>query len=139
MKLTTLFIFTVTFIQPLLPPLQKPTLAPPQITDPEVRWSQWLATELKGEAEAKLPDGSRIDILSTIYATEVEWISNWEQAVGQASYYGIITNKSARIILLRKHENEQLEVNDFLRCKLVCERHTIELRVIDARTGKFEN
>jgi hypothetical protein len=123
-------------LSPEVEPLPQPTLAVPQASDRETIWSAWLAQELRGEAEAVLPDGSRVDILNSVYATEVEWISKWEQAVGQSLYYACVSGRAPRIVLLRKHE--PLEVNDFLRCRLVCEKYKIELRVVDVRNGTFE-
>lgn len=84
--------------------------------------------------EYVLPDESRIDIETETTSFEVEWSYKWKEAIGQALYYGISTGKQPGIILLQKGEPED-KVN-YLRCKLVCEKHNIKLLVVKTKDVK---
>jgi hypothetical protein len=106
----------------------------PTSADRETTWSAYLAGEVNGEAEHRLPDGSRIDILTDQTAWEVEWCEKWEESIGQALFYGIATNKTAGVWLLKKHGDDE----DYLRCLLVVESLgkqgvKIELRVTEVK------
>lgn len=79
----------------------------PNRTDSEPVWSKWLAERMDGIAEYVLPDRSRVDILTSTLAIEVDWVKKWPEAIGQAVYYGIMTDKQpAILLLLRGKETE---------------------------------
>ena len=61
----------------------------------EVEWSKELSeTIFPGEAEYRLPDGTRIDILTEDACWEVEWCSHKVyESIGQALYYQASTGK----------------------------------------------
>lgn len=106
----------------------------PTASDRETTWSAYLAGECNGQAEHRLPDGSRIDILTDRAAWEVEWCEKWEQAIGQALFYGISTNQTPGVWLLKRADDDE----DYLRCLLVIESLRakgveIELRVTEVR------
>jgi len=92
----------------------------PLPTDGEVAWSKWLAEQMGGEAEYRLPCKSRVDILTTTLAIEVDWVKKWPEAFGQAIYYGVITNRPAAVLLL-------------LRGKLTEDRYLERARQVGAR------
>lgn len=91
----------------------------------ELYYSKKIAEELGGEAEFRTPDGSRVDILTDTTAYEVEWVYNWESAIGQSIFYGMTTNKDPGVILLLK--GDPLERADYLRCLAVCGKLGIRL------------
>ena len=73
----------------------------------EIVWSRWLADRMGGVAEYMLPDRSRVDILTPTLAIEVDWAKKWPQAIGQAVYYGIMTDKQPAIILLLRGKDTE--------------------------------
>lgn len=80
----------------------------PLPTDSEPVWSQWLADRMGGVAEYVLPDRSRVDILTPLLAIEVDWVKKWPEAIGQAVFYGIVTERQpAVLLLLRGKPSEQ--------------------------------
>lgn len=90
----------------------------------EIEWSAKLAKDVGGQAEARLPDGSRVDILTDKVAWEVEFSDSWEEAIGQSTYYGLATNRSAGVWLLLRGKHDE----DYLRCLLVCRHLGIKLK-----------
>ena len=73
----------------------------PLPTDPEPVWSRWLAEQMGGVAEYQLPCRGRVDILTDTLACEVEWVKKgYGEAIGQAVYYGLMTERQPAIILL---------------------------------------
>ena len=103
-------------------------LASPQhaAEKPETEWIKCLSKELGGEAEHRTPDGSRVDILTDTEAWEVEHPHKWKEAVGQAHFYALATNRKPGIILLLKGaRNEKVY---YLRCLSVCVKTGVELR-----------
>lgn len=80
----------------------------PNPTSNEVAWSTWLADQMGGCAEYVLPDKSRVDILTPTLAIEVDWVKKWAEAIGQAVFYGIMTDRQpAILLLLRSKETEE--------------------------------
>ena len=59
------------------------------------------------ETEHKLPNRKRVDILTTRYACEVDWISKaWSEGIGQALHYAMMTDKEPCVVVLidKMHE-----------------------------------
>lgn len=101
------------------------TLTPAPKT--EVEWSAELAQQVQGEAEHRLPDGSRIDILTDEVAWEVEWSDKWPESIGQSVFYGLATNRKPGVWLLLRGKHDE----DYLQCLMVCRHLNIELRTVD--------
>ena len=76
----------------------------PLPTDPEPVWSRWLAARMGGIAEYRLPDRSRVDILTQCLAIEVDWCKKYPEAIGQALYYAIMTERQPAILLLLRNK-----------------------------------
>ncbi len=49
-----------------------------------------------------LPDSTRVDCLTDTYVIEIEWAYSWKEAIGQALYYALMTNKKPGIALVYK-------------------------------------
>lgn len=62
----------------------------------QTRWCQ----EQGGEAEVTLEDKIRCDCVTETYAVEIDFGNNWYEAVGQSTYYALLTNKRAGIVLI---------------------------------------
>lgn len=84
-----------------------------------------LAKEMGGIAEYRLPDRTRVDILTNDLACEVDWAKKWAEGIGQSLYYAEMTGRKPCVILIIKNEKDQRFVK---RCKLVCDKYKIELR-----------
>lgn len=95
----------------------------------ETEWSQILATnEIGGETEAKLPDSTRVDILTDRIAYEVEWASKWKEAIGQALYYSASTNRQPGILLLSSGSAK--DKVSYLRLMTVATKYNITVLVV---------
>ena len=107
-------------------------------TDKEVAWSAYLATQVNGEAEHRLPSGARVDVLTDDTAWEVEWTEKWPESVGQSLYYGAATGRDPGIWLLKRGNandedwNECLAVVTYLRGKGV----PMQFRTTNVETGQ---
>jgi hypothetical protein len=68
----------------------------------EAQYITWLNdTGFNGQTEQKI-QGGRADIVTDIYAIEVEWAHKWKESIGQAMWYGMQTNKKPGIVLLMR-------------------------------------
>jgi hypothetical protein len=81
----------------------------------ENQWGRHLAGQLDGVAEYRLPDASRVDILTDQVAFEIDWAEKWPEAVGQSIFYAISTHRRPGIILLLKGDRQKAEEN-YLEC-----------------------
>lgn len=77
----------------------------PQPVWHETDWSRHLAAQKGGIAEYRLPDQSRVDILTDKVAYEVEWSDKWSESFGQALFYAASTDREPGIILLMRGRN----------------------------------
>lgn len=122
-------LFGILLVTTSEPPKQPAAAQPaihiqPQAEWHELKWSRLLAHRVDGVAEFRLPDGSRVDILTDEFAWEVEWVDSWEQAIGQSSYYAIATDRKPGVWLLLRGDSDE----DYLRCLMVCRHLGIQLR-----------
>lgn len=104
----------------------------PQLSATEIEWSRKIAQGsvidgVSGEAEFKLPDGSRVDVLSDEYAWEVEWSDKWEESIGQSLWYSIASERKPGVILLLRGDRDE----DYLRCLAVCRKAGIRLLTVE--------
>lgn len=112
--------------------LPVPGVTPPLPADRETVWSAWIARELGGVAEHRCFDGSRVDVLTDQFAVEVEWVSKWEQAIGQAALYAELTGREPAVLVLYRDMSDA-EQEDGLRCVVACRRLGIETVGVDTR------
>lgn len=66
---------------------------------PESTYTNRINTYFNGQREYPVTNG-RVDILTGQYAIEVERAEKWKNAIGQALWYGLQTNRKAGIVLL---------------------------------------
>lgn len=66
---------------------------------PERWYQERVAAALDGKMEAKVENG-RVDVLTKTHAIEVEKAAAWKQAIGQALWYALQTEKQAGIVLI---------------------------------------
>lgn len=74
-------------------------LLPVDDASKEVNWSVSLATLLNGTTEAQVA-GGRVDVLTDIYAIEVDRLSKWHEGIGQAAHYGSETGKQPCLAII---------------------------------------
>jgi len=71
----------------------------------EKYYSKEIQNKLGGEMEFRV-EGGRVDLLTEDRAYEIEWASNWKEAIGQALWYGLQSNKKPGIILIMKSKKD---------------------------------
>jgi hypothetical protein len=104
---------------------------PPGPTAYEPAWSTYLAWKWGGVAEYRTVDGSRVDVLTDDMAWEVEWCKKWKESVGQALFYGAVTNRAPGVVLLlRRKPSEKLY---FLRAVIACREANVRLMTWETR------
>ncbi len=59
-----------------------------------------LCSKLNGVTEYRLRDATRVDCLTDEYAIEVDWAKKWAEGIGQALYYGLMTDKKPAVALI---------------------------------------
>ena len=60
-----------------------------------------------GQIEHRLPEGTRIDCLTPVYAVEVDFSDKWYQGIGQALYYAMKADKRPGLVLIKERESDQ--------------------------------
>jgi len=61
---------------------------------------------LGGTLEYITADKSRVDLLTSTYAYEIDFAPKWKDSIGQALWYAIQTNKKAGIIIIVQYESD---------------------------------
>lgn len=72
---------------------------------PESQYADFIQTLIGGQREISVESG-RIDLLTETHAFEIEWAPKWKEAIGQALWYALQTNKQPGIILILKEKGE---------------------------------
>lgn len=100
------------------------------VTFNEVYYAEKIKDEITGGVtEAVLHDRTRVDILTETHAYEVDWAKSGKhfEAIGQALYYAIVTEKKPGIYLLVKDRNTDMKY--VYRTAIVCAKYDISLHV----------
>lgn len=77
-----------------------------------------------GQAEYKLPDGTRVDVVTKNYAVEFDFAPKWAEAVGQSLHYGRMTGKKPAIVLIIEKPKDFVY---YKRLKPLCNQYGITL------------
>ncbi len=72
----------------------------------EADYAELIQCELGGEREVHVTSGY-VDLLTETLAIEVEFANKWKQAIGQALWYGLQTNKKPAIVLIKRSKSDQ--------------------------------
>ncbi len=67
---------------------------------PEKEYQELWCLKAGGTLEEVLPDKTRVDCITEKYAVEIDFAEKWAEAVGQALYYGLITEKLPAVLLI---------------------------------------
>lgn len=66
-----------------------------------------LAPKYNASTEVILWDKTRVDLLNDEYAIEVDWAPKWAEAIGQATWYSLVTNRNPAVLLLVRGGEER--------------------------------
>lgn len=88
---------------------------------------EFLKEKYEAQSEVRLWDKTRCDLLSATHAYEVDWAHNFAEGVGQALYYGKITERKPGLILLVKDLDK--EQRFIYRARIACDAAGVELFV----------
>jgi len=82
----------------------------------ETNWSAALATLLHGQTEAPVESG-RVDVLTSLYAIEVDRLDKWHEGIGQAAHYGLLTKAMPVVAIMVP--SDKWPLSETTRAKLV--------------------
>lgn len=102
------------------------------VTEPH--HTQRIAEEIDGTPEYRLPNGSRVDILTDDVAWEVERSESWEESIGQSLFYAISTDRKPGVYLLLIGDSDE----DYLQCLTVVNHLRQNGVEIEFRTEKVD-
>ncbi len=72
--------------------------------DTEAEHCRRLAPNYNAQVESRLWDGTRVDLINTTTAFEVDFASKWAEGIGQALYYAQLTGKRPGLVLLTRKD-----------------------------------
>ena len=67
----------------------------------------WCSTQ-GGIEEFKNKDYTRIDCLTKTHAVEFDFAHKWAESIGQALYYGLMSGKRAKVVLILENPQKQM-------------------------------
>jgi len=86
-----------------------------------------------GKTEGRMPNGNRVDCITTNYAVEVEFAKKYHEGVGQVLDYAHQTGKKPAILLIIETEKDWRYYN---KLKPLAEEHNIRLWYITPKRLK---
>ena len=57
-----------------------------------------------GIMEYENPDKTRVDCLTSTHAVEFDFYNKWAESIGQALYYGFMTGKKPKVVLILENQ-----------------------------------
>lgn len=91
----------------------------------EVYYQDIWCTANNGVTEYVLEDNTRVDCLTQSEAVEFDFANKWAECIGQALYYGLMTNRTASCALIM--ENPEREEKYLKRLEKVAEPFNIKI------------
>ena len=73
----------------------------------EKYYQQIWCDQAGGVTEYVLPDATRVDCLLPEYAIEFDFASKWAESIGQALYYGYMTDSKPGVVLILEKESDR--------------------------------
>lgn len=83
-----------------------------------------------GIEEYELPDKTRVDCLTDIYAIEFDFANKKYEVVGQSLHYAIMTNKIPKIVLILDDKYKQQQLIYYERIKRIGDVYNIEVEYV---------
>ena len=96
--------------------------------------AEWCSA-VGGETEHRLPDGTRVDCLTDVYAIEFDFASKWAESIGQSLYYGICTDRKPDVVLILEKESDARYLP---RIETVAEEHGITVWITGPAAEEVE-
>lgn len=90
----------------------------------------------QGIPEYKLPDAARVDCLTTDLAVEFDFADKWAECVGQAIYYGKMTNRQGACVLIM--ENGEKDIKYLKRLRRAAYRKGVNVRTFTLKPSYVE-
>lgn len=84
----------------------------------EINWSESLARLLNGATEAPVANG-RVDVLTDIYAIEVDRFGKWHEGIGQAAHYGSETGRLPCLALIIESDLWPMNVSTLEKLRVI--------------------
>lgn len=82
----------------------------------EVHYQYYFADSVKAQTEVVLKSKARVDIVTDLYAIEVDFANKWAEGIGQSLYYALETNKIPGILLIMENpKKDQRYLNRLLK------------------------
>jgi hypothetical protein len=101
----------------------------------EKHYQKIWCDKYKGYMEHRLKDATRIDCVTRDLAVEFDFAKKWHEAIGQALYYGIKTNKQPTVALILEKKKD---FKHLTKLKTVAKRYGIRVVVIDNTNNDYE-
>jgi len=96
----------------------------------EVYYQNIFAETFNGKTEVVLEDRTRVDIVTSNYAIEVDFSTKWAESIGQALFYSLMTEKKPGVLLIM--EDPEKDKKYLKRLMKVANFHCINVWTIDA-------
>lgn len=74
----------------------------------EASYQQAWCSLQNGIEEYENKDFTRVDCLSEKYADELDFANKWQESIGQALHYGLMTGKKPRVVLILDNPKTQM-------------------------------
>jgi len=87
-----------------------------------------FCAKVHGKLEYRLIDNTRVDCITSNYVFEVDFGRKAFEAVGQALYYALMTNKKPSIVLIQETKQDNRYIG---RIKKLAKRYNITLFIIN--------
>ena len=83
-----------------------------------------------GVEEFELKDKTRVDCLTKKYAIEYDFANKSYEAIGQALYYGLMTRKTPKIVLILDSDKAPEQLIYFDRIKKIAKKYKFKVEYI---------
>ncbi len=94
----------------------------------EAEYNKRYCANIGGITEYRNTDSTRVDCLTKNNAIEMDFAEKWAEGVGQALYYGQLTGKKGKLVLIM--ENPEIEMKYFERAKLLSGIYNFDIEYI---------
>ena len=101
---------------------------------PESYYQKAWCAQHNGQIEYVLDDGTRVDCLTCEYAIEFDFAPKWAEAIGQALYYALKTNRKPAIVLICEDPAKDLKY--LTRLQSVAGQYKITIWVIPSTASQ---
>ena len=95
---------------------------------PEAEYQKFWCDKNNGIIEFRLNDKSRVDCLTDSLAVEVDFANKWSECIGQALYYGFMTGKRPKVVLIL--ENPKMQIIYYNRISKLSEIYNFDVEYV---------